>query len=115
MYFAGDSVNIILAEKNNIDNPAVITVEPNGKCNLMKNGQNYNLDSLCKIGTDSEGWTIETGIPFEKIFSEPPSGKIYANITRYRQDRGEISSWIPVLNKINYNCNNGIWMFGNTD
>lgn len=113
--FAGDSVNIILAEKKNIDNPAVITVEPNGKCSLMKNGQNYSLDSLCKIGTDSDGWTIESGIPFEKIFSEPPSGKIYANITRYRQDRGEISSWIPVLNKINYNCSNGIWIFGNAD
>jgi hypothetical protein len=113
-HLAGDSVRITLSEKEDASNPIFIYIQPDGKCHLKKDGQTYNLDSFCKIGTDANGWIIEAAFPFEKLFDRPPSNILYADIFRFRQDRGEKSSWIPAFKDSTDNCKDGIWLMDDT-
>lgn len=115
VHLAGDSVRITLSEKEDASDPIIIDIQPDGKCDLKKGGQTYNLDSFCKIGTDDNGWIIEASFPFEKLFDHQPSNKLYADIFRFRQDRGEKSSWIPAFKDSTDNCKNGIWLMENTE
>jgi hypothetical protein len=115
VHLAGDSVRITISEKEDASDPIIIDIQPDGKCDLKKGGQTYNLDSFCKIGTDDNGWIIEASFPFEKLFDHQPSNKLYADIFRFRQDRGEKSSWIPAFKDSTDNCKNGIWLMENTE